>query len=403
MAAQFTRRQLLGHSTRLALAAGIGIPLLQACGSEAASSATIPLARMDKPITLPDNKVKAVASGKSPETGTLKLFSYDSYINPDTIAAFESALGVTVEYSTFDTEDKLLAGLTTSSFSYDVVVGATTLGLPKYVVSDLVQPLNREYLPHFSNVLTSLQNPYYDQGSKYSIPYTVYTTGIAYRRDIVDPALFDGEDAWKVLWDPQYKGFVGIIDDAREVLTLAMYYRGLTDTNTADKAILGKAEADAKDLISATNARLDILAYQKIPDGTSHVNQAWSGDMLAGLQYLPEGTSSDVLGYWAPTRTTVANDFSVIPARSERPVLAHAFIDYLLDPANALQNFEYVGYQPAVIDPSPDSLISGELVPTHLTTALVNDDQVNQGYRLDALAPNVQLLWDDAFNRIKAG
>ncbi len=405
MAAQFTRRQLLGHSTRLALAAGIGIPLLQACGSEGSSStdATIPLARMDNPITLPDNKFKAVASGKSPETGTLKLFSYDSYINPDTIAAFESALGVTVEYSTFDTEDKLLAGLTTSSFSYDVVVGATTLGLPKYVVSDLVQPLNREYLPHFSNVLTSLQSPYYDQGSKYSIPYTVYTTGVAYRRDVLDPSLFEAEDAWKVLWDPQYKGFVGIIDDPREVLTLAMYYRGLTDTNTSDKAIIDKAEADAKDLISATNARLDILAYQKIPDGTSHVNQAWSGDMLAGLQYLPEGTSPDVLGYWAPTRTTVANDFSVIPARSERPVLAHAFIDFLLDPANALQNFEYVGYQPAVIDPSPDSLITSELVPTHLTTALVTDDQVNEGYRLDALAPSVQLLWDDAFNRIKAG
>ena len=52
-------------------------------------------------------------------------------------------------------------------------------------------------------------------------------------------------------------------------------------------------------------------------------------------QYLPEGTDADVLGYWAPERTTVANDFFVIPARSERPVLAHAFIDFLLDPANA--------------------------------------------------------------------
>ena len=58
-----------------------------------------------------------------------------------------------------------------------------------------------------------------------------------------------------------------------------------------------------------------------------------------------------MLGYWKPARTTVANDFFVIPGRAERPVLAHAFIDFLLDPDNAQQNFEYVGYQPALDQP----------------------------------------------------
>ena len=125
--------------------------------------------------------------------------------------------------------------------------------------------------------------------------------------------------------------------------------------------------------------------------------------MLAALQYLPEDTSSDVLGYWAPERTTVANDFSMIPGRTERPVLAHAFIDFLLDPANALQNFEWVGYQPAVVSPSGDELIDGEYVPEHLRSALVADAQVANGYRLDALPLDVQLMWEDAYNRVKAG
>ena len=73
-----------------------------------------------------------------------------------------------------------------------------------------------------------------------------------------------------------------------------------------------------------------------------------------------------MLGYWKPTRTTVANDFFVIPARSERPVLAHSLVNFLLDPTNAQQNFEYVGYQPAVQKPSPDDLIAAELVPQTL-------------------------------------
>ena len=246
------------------------------------------------------------------------------------------------------------------------MIGATTLGLPRYVAGKLVQPLNKEYLPNFSNVLQSLQSPYYDVGSQYSAPYTVYTTGVAYRRDIIDDSTFAGDDSWKLLWDSKYKGFVGVIDDKREALTLGMYYRGVTDTNTGDPKIIDAAEADVKALVKATDARFDILAYQKIPEGTSHINQAWSGDMVSALQYLPEGTDADVLGYWKPARTTVANDFFVIPARSERPVLAHSLVDFLLDPTNAQQNFEYVGYQPAVQKPTPDDLIAAELVPQTL-------------------------------------
>jgi spermidine/putrescine transport system substrate-binding protein len=354
-------------------------------------------------VTLPDDDFAAIDSGLAPEGGTLKLFSYDSYVNPDTIAAFEDALDCTIEYSTFDTEERLLAGLASDSYTYDVVVGGTTLNLPRDVVGNLIQPLNHDYLTNFDNILPTLQDPYYDLGSKYTVPYTVYTTGIAYRRDVLDDSLFGGDDSWKVLWDPQYQGYVGVIDDARDALTLAMYYRGVHDTNTDDPAIIEQAASDLKALVEATNARLDILAYQKIPDGTAHVNQAWSGDMLAAQQYLPEGTTNEVLGYWAPERTTVANDFSMIPARSEKPVLAHAFIDFLLDPANAQQNFEWVGYQPALTSPSGQDLIDAGLVPAHLVTALVSDEQVANGYRLDALAIDVQLMWEDAYNEVKAG
>jgi spermidine/putrescine-binding protein len=99
----------------------------------------------------------------------------------------------------------------------------------------------------------------------------------------------------------------------------------------------------------------------------------------------------------------VANDFFVIPARSERPVLAHALIDFLLKPENALLNFEYVGYQPALTNPTPDDLIAAELVPPHLTSTLVSDQDVSEGYRLDALAPQVERLWSDAYSRITAG
>lgn len=408
MTGRFGRRRFLGRSAQYAAVAGLALPAARPLlggftRRRPGGDGDLPLPTMDNPLEMPDNEFSPIESGLEPESGALQLFSYPDYLNPDTIAAFEEAYGVTIDYSTFDTEERLLAGLANESFAYDVVVGATTLNLPRHVVGNLIQPLNRDYLTNFDNILPVLQDPYYDLGAKYTVPYVVYTTGVAYRRDVVDESMFAADDAWKVLWDPTYQGYVGVIDDAREALTLAMYYRGVYEPNTGDPAIIEQAAGDLRDLIEATNARLDILAYQKIPDGTSHVNQAWSGDMLAALQYLPEDTSSDVLGYWAPERTTVANDFCVIPGRSERPVLAHALIDFLLDPASSLQNFEWVGYQPALVSPSGDELISSEYVPEHLRTALVSDAQVANGYRLDALPLDVQLMWEDAYNEVKAG
>ena len=104
----------------------------------------------------------------------------------------------------------------------------------------------------------------------------MYTTGIAYRRDEIDDAVFAGDDAWKVLWDPTYQGYVGVLDDAREALTLAMYYRGVYGhQHRRPRRSSTPPRPTCATLVAATNARFDILAYQKIPDGTSHVNQAW--------------------------------------------------------------------------------------------------------------------------------
>jgi spermidine/putrescine transport system substrate-binding protein len=406
-----SRRQFVERSARMALLFGIGGQVAAACGGDdddgggggGGGGGTIPLARLDAPITLPDNDADAIASGLEPETGTLRIFTYPDYLNPETLDAFATEYGIEIEESPYETEAQLLSGLQNPSFAYDVVVGATTLGLPRFVVGNLIQPLNHDYLANFDNVLPSLQDPYYDQGSKYSIPYTVYTTGVAYRRDVIDDSEFAGDDAWALLWDPARRGYVGIIDDPRDGLTLGMYYRGVTDTNTEDQEIIDAAAADVRDLVSATSARIDILAYQTIPEGRAHINQAWSGDMLAAQFYLPEGTGTEVLGYWAPERTTVANDFFVVPSRSERPVLAHLFIDFLIDPANAQHNFEFVGYQPALTAPTADDLIAAELVPEHLVSALVSDAQVENGYRLDALAPDVQQRWEDAWQTVKAG
>ena len=76
-----------------------------------------------------------------------------------------------------------------------------------------------------------MQDPFYDKGSQYTVPYTVFSTGIVYRTDRVDPAVVEAK-GWDILWDPAYTGRMSILDDEREGIGLALLRTGITDLNT---------------------------------------------------------------------------------------------------------------------------------------------------------------------------
>ena len=97
----------------------------------------------------------------------------------------------------------------------------------------LVQPLNRSYITNFSNLLARVHDPFYDSGSQYSVPYTVFSTGIGYRADRIDPAAMNAA-GWDTFWDPRYKGEVSMLDDDREGVGAGDAAPGLTDVNTTD-------------------------------------------------------------------------------------------------------------------------------------------------------------------------
>ena len=152
-------------------AAALSIPgLLAACGSttpvgpssapssgastgasSAAAAATgpggLPLARPDKPVTLPiytDNK--AIASGMQPEKGPLQLYNWIEYINPAVVKSFEKKYDVKVQISTFNTIDEAVAKIDSGAVQFDVFVPELVY-LEQLVVGKILQPLNLELHP----------------------------------------------------------------------------------------------------------------------------------------------------------------------------------------------------------------------------------------------------------------
>ena len=403
-------RRGAGTGAGLALGAAGGSSLLSACSaalSAGVSGKPLPLARPDNPVSWPlyaDNK--PIPSGMRPERGaTLKIFNWVAYVNPKSLKDFGKKYNCTVEVTTFNTMTEALAKLSSGQVNFDVFMGVTADVIGKAVAAKLIQPLNHSYLPNISQAWKAYANPFYDQHWRYTVPYTIYTTGIAWRKDYISDDPGSWHNGYAFPWQSKYAGKVAILDDYRESPCLALLRHGIYDLNTTDPAQILLARDSLLNLARLTNVHIDNNDYSEIPSGEVWIHHAWSGDMAAAWQYLPKGVHSDVLGYWFPAdgRGPVANDTNTVLRGAQNPVLAHLFLNYLLDLPNALTNISYNGYMQPVYGVTPARLESDGILPKALTSTVVLEENLRTGLWELALPVETDLAWQRAWQVVSLG
>ncbi|HXY73027.1 MAG TPA: spermidine/putrescine ABC transporter substrate-binding protein [Actinomycetota bacterium] len=374
-----------------------------------------PIARQNAPVTW-HLWQDPIPPGQSPETGaTLQIYNWADYVNLDVVKAFAKHYDCKYQITTFNNMDEAMAKMRTAHLKFDIFFPTIdTIG--KLVTAKLIQPLQHAYVPHLvSDVWGSYQNPFYDQGWHYTVPYTIYTTGLAYRRDIIPDATIAGmSNPWEIMWDPTYKGKVGTYDEYRDTICLALLKNGFTDLNTANQAELDKAQASLIDMIDAVDIRVDINGtYIGIPKGNFYLHLAWSGDAVAAGGYWPKPTMANFekMGYWFPAdkKGGVDNDTIAIPTNAQHPVLAHAFLDWLVTYENAMTNFAWTGYQPPQRQADIDTLTTTKTVYglpyvfPWMPDAVVREEDFQQALVAGELTPQVDQQWRNVWQAFQAG
>ncbi len=414
-----TRRGFLQRAG--ATAAALSLPgALAACGTTAPSSAGVSsasaglgpgglaLARPNHPVTLPitaDNK--PIASGLKPEAGPLQLYNWIQYINQDVVNSFQRKYNVKVQISTFTTIDEAVAKLASGQVQFDAFVPVLTY-LERLAVGKVLQPLNLSYIPNLkANVWPSLTNPWYDVGSRYTVPYTIYTTGIGWRTDKLpgfNPAKL--ANPWSALWQegPKIAGKVGLLDDQHDGLTMGLLHNGELDVNTDNPAAITAAQKALAQLVTTANLKFDTNEYQHLADGSLWLHQAWSGDMAVVQSYAPKGTPASAFAYWWPTdgRGPIDNDTMAVLRGAKNPVLAHLFLNHLLDVEQAFKNFAFIGYQQPLNAMSPAAVVKRQLVPPNLQTTLIRESQFRNGLVQGPLSQVAETRWQNAWAAVKS-
>jgi spermidine/putrescine transport system substrate-binding protein len=359
-------------------------------------------------VTLPIyDEVPLIESNLQPEGGPLRIYNWADYVSPDVIKAFEKKYKTRVEITTFASMDQAIAKLTGSEQSFDVFF-ATIDRVAPLVASKLLRPLNHDYLPNLAaNVWPELQSPYYDQESRYTVPYTVYTTGIGWRADKVKDDV--AAAGWDSLWQfgPERPGKVGVLDDSRDALYLGMLHAGVgEDPNTEDPEHITAALAALQELSDTSRVKVSGSVYQLLPEGGVHLSQDWSGDLLSSvLFYRPKGVPPEAIAYWTPeTAAPCANDMLTIMSGGKNPVLAHLFLNFMLDEKQAYDNFAlYNGYQVPQVTIEPAALQSKLGLPDSAVRAIVTPEQFATAVTILPLTPDGQAAWDQAWKTFSAG
>lgn len=387
-------------------AAGVAAPVLTGCASDLTGSGALPLPRPDNPVKWPVFAGNApIASGLAPETGaTLQIYNWVAYINQAVVNNFAKKYKCKVQITTFDTMDEALSKLR-SGLTFDVLMGATPDVLGQLIEGKLAQPLNHSYIPNIAQAWPDYTSPFYDVDWQYTIPYTIYTTGITWRKDLVHENPYTMKNPWAMPWQAKYRGRVGILDDYREGISLGLMKNGIFNLNTTDYAQIATARQSLQDLSSLTDVMISSSEYSNVPDGQTWISSAWSGDMAAAASYMPKGVNVDVVGYWFPPdgRGPVNNDTIVVLKGASNPVLAHLFLNYMLDLPNAVENISWNGYMQPLNGVTPQLLIKEQILPPSLTSTVVLPSNFKTGLFELQLPVDADALWQQAWLVVSNG
>jgi spermidine/putrescine transport system substrate-binding protein len=399
----------LGGPALLEALAACGSPTPTVAKGAGPTASALKIATPTTPVTWPistDNP--AIANGLLPEKGaTLKLYNYEQYIGPQVVKAFEKkykAYDVKVTVSTFNDTDEALTKIRAGSGAFDIYFPSYDQ-IAKMVTAKLIRPLNHSYIPNIANVWPSFTNPWYDGEWRYTVPYTVYTTGIGWRADKISEDIGALANPYDVFWDTKYAKHLAVIDDWHTAMALVALRSGITNINTQKASDLAKIQSAMDDLQQKTKPKVTITMYNDLPAGQLSLAQMWSGDVINAQSYLPKGLKPDVLAFWFPSdgKGMVDNDLNVILSQGKNPVLAHLFLNFMLETKNALANFGYIGYQPPQVSLDAKKLAATGFVATNLASAVVKEEWFAQGYRLLELPPAADAAWHQIWQRFKAG
>jgi len=286
-----------------------------------------------------NSDVPTAQGGKA--SGTLNISNWPLYIDGKTISDFEKQTGITVKYnedvnSNTDFFGKVQPLLSNGDSGGRSILVVTDWMSEKMYNLGFLQNLNPDELTTvFDNIIPSLEDPAFDPGRGYSIPWQSGMTGLVVRTDLA-PDIKSVND----LFDPKYKGKVTMLDELRDSAALVMKGDGVDPTEATTEEWLAAVDKVKQAKESGQIRRFTGNDYvQDLAKGDVVAAIGWSGDAIQAQADNPN------IEYIQPEQGCILwSDNMSIPVGAPNAPAAYEFMNYVYEPENQAQIVEYVNY-----------------------------------------------------------
>lgn len=266
------------------------------------------------------------ADKASAEPLVLNVFNWSEYLPQSVIDKFEETYNVKVNYSTFSSNEEMLAKLMAGGSSYDLVVASDYM-VDILVKQNLIQPIDKDNIPNFSNIGSSFINLEFDRGNVYSVPYMWGDACIVYDASKIKENIKGFSD----LWNPSFKNSIVVLDDERAIIGMALQKNGYSINDTDLKHL----EQAKNDLIKL---QPNIKAYDSDSPKTLLINgEAKIGYVWGAEAYLAKKENKNLKAVIPKEGLFLQQDNFTIPKGAKQKKLAETFINFIYSPEISLE------------------------------------------------------------------
>ncbi len=290
----------------------------------------------------------------------LNILIWGGLIDPKVIEKFEQDTGIHVSVHLLDSDEAIEAKLLTGESGFDLISPTLSPFYIRQMKLGLFNEITEKDVPNLKNV-----DPFIDKFFKnmnldiqYGVPFSWGVIGFAYHTEKVKQLLGDQNiptDSWDLLYNPTYAKAlqscgIQLLDDPLEVFfSLFFYTHKQHDFKQADgleqlTTPLKKIMPYVKKFDSSADSTINTLVGEK-----ACVVQCFSGEANKAIQILKEKNTKSPIKFVRPKEGfSIFLDVLAVPKNASNPENAYRFINFLLEPENAAQNFIY-SLQPSTI------------------------------------------------------
>jgi spermidine/putrescine transport system substrate-binding protein len=277
-----------------------------------------------------------------PVKGELTISNWPGYIDPGkggTVAEFEGETGVGVQYIEDVNDNNDFLGKMKLQLEQGDSGGRSIFVLTDWMAKQMydegfLQEIDPADLPTvFENMVPALEDPSFDPGRKFSIPWQSGMTGIW-----VDKSKAPEIKSINDLFDPKYKGKVTMLEELRDSVALVMKGEGVDPDEASDE--------EWEQTIEKIDAAADSGQIRSFT-GNNYTEDLTAGNIVAAIGWSGDASiiENENAEWIMPTEGCVLwSDNMVIPVGAPNTPAALGWMEFVYEPKVAADLTEYITY-----------------------------------------------------------